>query len=279
MEKIVQETTFFQEFAKRMGQSAGPYDPQKLAQRKLKTLLDQEGTLPGFRCEKCKNRGHIPRLREDLTFVYRECDCMDMRRTLLRMEESGLGDVLNDYRFVNFQTPEPWQRSAKEAAASYANDPKGWFFVGGQSGSGKTHLCCAIAGQLMRSGKRLVYMPWCQDAPRLKLGRYENKAAMELLESIKTAPVLYIDDLLKTPAGPQGRQSPTNADVILAFEIINYRYLQKLPTVISTELYPEELNAIDEAMAGRIVERSGEYTLRIKRDVKKDFRMKGVLEL
>ncbi len=262
-----------------MGQSAGAFDPEKLAQKKLKTLLDEEGTLPGFRCEKCKNRGSIPRLREDLTFVYRQCDCMDMRRTLLRMEESGLGDVLNDYRFSSFQTPEPWQRSAKEAAVSYANDPKGWFFIGGQSGSGKTHLCCAIAGQLMRAGKRLVYMPWCQDAPKLKLGRYEDKAAIALLENIKTAPVLYIDDLLKTPAGPQGRANPTNADITLAFEIINHRYLQKLPTVISTELYPEELKAIDEAMAGRIMERSREYTLRIVRLPGKDYRMKGVLEL
>lgn len=279
MEKLAMEKIFLQKLAKRMGQSECVYDPNRLAQMKLKTLLEQEGTLPGFRCEKCKNRGSIPRLREDLSFVYRECDCMDMRRTLLRMEESGLTDVLNDYTFGKFSASQPWQRSAKNAAMSYASDPKGWFFIGGQSGSGKTHLCCAIARHIMESGKRLVYMPWCQDAPKLKIGRYEDKKTIDLLENIKTAPVLYIDDLLKTPAGPQGRQNPTNADVILAFEIINHRYLQKLPTVISTELYPEELCAIDEALAGRIMERSGKNALRIARTMEKDYRMKGVLEL
>lgn len=279
MENVNSQTIFSQKLAKRMGQSVNVYSEEEFLQRKLKTLLDEEGTIPGFRCEKCKNRGSIPYINQDKSFVHRRCDCMDMRSTLRRMEESGLKNVLNDYTFGKFLTPEPWQEAAKQAAEGYALNPEGWFFIGGQSGSGKSHLCCAIARHFMQNGKRLVYMPWCEDASKLKFGRNESKSAMDLLENIKTAPVLYIDDFLKTPAGAQGRTKPTNADITLAFEIINYRYLQDLPTVISTELYPEELYAFDEAMAGRIMERSGQNSLRIIRAMEKNYRMKGVLEL
>ena len=270
---------FSQRLGKFTGQSAPVYDPESLARKKLQTLLDQEGELKGFRCEKCKNKGAIPFLREDLSIAFRECDCRAMRRTLARMEESGLKDVLNVYTFSRFETGESWQRTAKQAAQAYAQNPEGWFFMGGQSGSGKTHLCTAIARQLMLDGRRLVYMAWCQDAPRVKFGRHEDPAAMEMLQNFKTAPVLYIDDLLKTPAGPQGRTKPTGGDISLAFEIINYRYLQNLPTVISTELYPDELNAIDEALAGRIMEKAAQNLLRIRRDVGKNWRLKGVMEL
>lgn len=279
MEKVDYQGIYSRRLERLTGRSADAFDQDAYMQRKLKTLLDEEGTLPGFRCEKCKNRGSIPYIAEDNRFVFRVCDCMDMRSTLRRMEESGLKNVLNNYTFGKFLTHEPWQAAAKQAAEAYARDPEGWFFIGGQSGSGKSHLCTAIARHFMQNGKRLVYMPWGEDAAKLKFGRHENKELMDLLENIKTAPVLYIDDFLKTPAGAQGRTKPSNADIALAFEIVNYRYLQDLPTVISSELYPAELYAIDEAMGGRIMECSRKNTLCITRGMEKDYRMKGVLEL
>ena len=67
-----------------------------------------------------------------------------------------------------------------------------------------------------------------------------------LLTPFKTVPVLYIDDLFKTEAG----KLPTTADVNIAFEIINHRYINPdYITVISTEKTMDELIAIDEAVA------------------------------
>ena len=49
----------------------------------------------------------------------------------------------------------------------------------------------------------------------------------------------------------------TDADINLAFEILNARYNDPmLRTVISSELPVEKILAIDEAVGGRIVERA-----------------------
>jgi chromosomal replication initiation ATPase DnaA len=50
--------------------------------------------------------------------------------------------------FDKFIVTEQWQADAKQAAIDYSNNPDvNWFFAGGQNGSGKTHICTAIAGK------------------------------------------------------------------------------------------------------------------------------------
>lgn len=79
-----------------------------------------------------------------------------------------------------------------------------------------------------------------------------------ILQPLKDVPVLYIDDMYKTGKG----QSPTTADVNLAFELINYRYNDETKrTIISTERTLDELMSIDEAVGSRIYERSKGYRL------------------
>ena len=76
----------------------------------------------------------------------------------------------------------------------------------------------------------------------------------EPLERLKRIPVLYIDDFFKGSAN--------EADVRLAFEIINARYNDShLRTIFSSEINFEGLEEIDEAVCGRIYERSKGYRL------------------
>ena len=42
----------------------------------------------------------------------------------------------------------------------------------------------------------------------------------------------------------------------VAFEILNYRYTAKLPTIVSSECVLDDLIQIDESLAGRIAERA-----------------------
>lgn len=283
MEKVYypmteRELAFFRKRCPNMDPSGFVYDPKAALERKLNMLLEEVGDLPYYDCPKCKNRGTIPRIDDD-RIVYRVCDCRDIRLTMEAMAKSGLKDVMENYTFARFEENEPWQKAAKKAAVDYAEDPKGWFFICGQSGSGKSHLCTAIAREVMLKGKKLVYMPWREDATAIKSMKGDDPRRETRLTEIKSAPVLYIDDLLKTAAGLDGRTVPTNADINLAFEIINYRYLSDLPTIVSTELYPEELTAIDEATAGRILEKAKGKVLRITRDKRRNYRLKSVLEL
>lgn len=58
--------------------------------------------------------------------------------------------------------------------------------------------------------------------------------------------MLYIDDLLKGKI--------TESDVNILYEIVNYRYMNKLPLIISTEKSVSALLDFDEAIASRMLE-------------------------
>ena len=67
-------------------------------------------------------------------------------------------------------------------------------------------------------------------------------------------------------------RSPTAADIRLAFEIINYRYVNQKVTVLSSEWTMEAMADFDEATASRIAERCGEYQIVVGRDRRKNQR-------
>lgn len=83
---------------------------------------------------------------------------------------------------------------------------------------------------------------------------------------------MYIDDLFKVGRAADGTSNPTGADVSLAFEIINYRYVNHLPTIVSTEKSPQELVGIDEATGSRIIELAGGNVYSIGRDQRRNYR-------
>jgi len=234
--------------------------PNNLEELKAATLNETEGTLTGCDCDICKNKGYIAVVK-DGNIVLRDCDCMPRRRSLLRIERSGLKSTLHECTFETFQTLEKWQEEAKAKAMKYVTYHDGkWFLASGSVGGGKTHLCTAICGQFLEQGYEVRYMLWRDEIVKLKasvvdMGEYER-----LITPLKTVKVLYIDDFFKTERGVK----PTTADINLAFEILNARYVdRKLLTIISTERTPEELLDIDEAVGSRIYERSRGYCVRI----------------
>ena len=82
-----------------------------------------------------------------------------------------------------------------------------------------------------------------------------------LLEPLKTCQVLYLDDFLKVQRGT----SPTPADIRLAFEVLDARYNHgDKPVILSTEFNLRQIAGFDEALAGRIVERSRGFAVQIQ---------------
>ena len=119
----------------------------------------------------------------------------------------------------------------------------------GQVGSGKTHLGMALANNLIKTKKvAVVYMEYRQTATKLKQIITDDYNYNMELNKFKKARVLFIDDLLKGKV--------TDADVNLLYEIVNYRYLNKLPMIVSTEKTKEELIEFDAAIASRIIQMS-----------------------
>lgn len=253
-------------------------------QRKVDLYNEDEGTAneDGYDCPICKNRGDIAILEEYPAgcwrFKIKECKCAEIHRSIRRMEKSGLKNIIRDYTFGKFEATEPWQKTIKEAAMAYAKEPDGWFFIGGQSGAGKTHLCTAICREFLLAGQQVIYMLWRDEVVKLKAAVNDYEAYGKSIERYKNAEILYIDDMFKTGRGQDGeKQVPTGADVNVAYQILGHRYNEKLPTIISSECTQDDILDIDEALGGRIVERAVAFD--IAPDRSRNYRVRKVIKI
>lgn len=238
---------------------------------KVDILNELDGTLKGYECQLCRNKGVI---YYDVNgeIVSKKCSCLPIRQSVSRIKSSGLEEPLQNLTFETFKVENEYQKQWFDKAKSYAESGNGWFYMGGQVGAGKTHLCTAIAGNFLKIGKSLRYMQWESDSAALK--QIANKPEFtSMIEPFKESDVLYIDDFFKTKAG----MPVTPADIGLAFQIINYRYINKeLITIISSERTLAEIVEIDEALGSRIYEMTTPETrINIKKDPRKNFRLKG----
>lgn len=253
-------------------------DPKAASRWLLENRVRTYNALPGrddgtgIRCPVCLGRGDIAFIPEgEERMVIRPCECLPRRRTALRLRQCGMLERSKECTLPRFRTDTPMQKGMKEAALRYLGDDTGaWFAVCGQSGAGKTHLCTAIFVRLVADrGLEGEYMIWGPALRRIKAELYAGGEA--LLERYKRAPLLYIDDLFK---GEEGKPL-SDADLRLAFELIDHRYNNRLRTVLSTERTAEQLAQLDQAVAGRIRERCGPYLINIAPEPEKNYRFRG----
>ena len=247
---------------------------EEYLQRKIDRMNAIEGDLEGQDCRKCRNKGVIY-FMQDGCEVAMKCECLKARESRRRLKASGLEKLIERYRLDNFQCFKPWQEAMRRKAEAFlAEGGDSWFFAGGQPGIGKTHLCTAIAGELLSRGNQVIYMLWRDESVKLKANvnesEYQKSAGL-----LKNCEVLYIDDLFKTQYDEfSGKpKPPTVGDVNLAFEILNYRYNNRLKTIISSEHTIDGLIRIDEAAGSRIYEMSKKFCVSFSRDPSKNQRM------
>lgn len=255
-------------FDRPAGEQFTPAELDEWERDKVRRMNEAPGTLTGYDCPKCRNKGFIYLDRD----TRRPCECMELRRGLARAHQSTLSrEMLARYTFAKYQAESPWQETALAAAKAYAKTPAGWFFMGGQPGAGKTHLCVAIMNRMLRAGWKGLYMEWRSAAQALKAAM-NTPAYMPLMEQYQAAPLLYIDDLLKVQSG--GTVPP--GDVNLAIELIysRYNHPDRL-TIISSEFTMPQLLRIDEGLGSRIRERAKSNSFDIARDPAKNQRITG----
>ena len=243
-----------------------------------------ENKVDGYDCPLCKNRGKViePVERETARgIVYtekiRECGCWKVRRSIRRIQRSGLKDVIEQYTFEKYETPEAWHETVKSIAEQFVKDEDAqFFFIGGQSGGGKTHICTAMCNAFMRQRREVRYMLWMDESKELKAKVNEPQYEIDM-DRLKSVDVLYIDDFLKTANG----DAPTRGDLNLAIELVNSRYNSKGKiTIISSEFIADNLLDMDEALMGRIVEAcKGRFEINIPKDRKKNWRLRSRITL
>lgn len=252
------------------------FDPLAMARNRRDTVNRTPGTLTGYDCPDCLNRGYSAHIREDGSLYTVGCKCVNIRRCKRQMEASGLKNALDQMQFANYTVDEEWQRRILAGAKDFAGNPTGWILFAGQPGAGKTHLLVAVCSARLNVGDEVRYASWRDTVADLKSAALDSEKRSKTLAALKCAQVLFIDDFFKGRSA-DGNNRPTPADVNLAFELLNHRYVNRLTTMISTELEPEDLLAIDEALGSRIIEMAKPHTFVIARHPKRNYRLRGMV--
>lgn len=200
-------------------------------------------------CPYCKGLGYV---RADVPVGHPDfgkllpCTCRLAEMAQQRVERLRALGNLDALAHMTFDTfvPEghglPPQkqenlRHAYETAQTFAENPSGWLLIKGGYGCGKTHLAAAIANRCVERGQPVLFVtvPDLLDHLRATYGPASTVTYDERFEQVRTAPVLILDDL--------GTEAPTFWAQEKLFQILNYRYNARLPTVITTNHELEEI--------------------------------------
>ena len=195
----------------------------------------------------CPICGGIGYLRRDLPIDHPDfgkiipCSCrseeitQSARERLFRM--SSL-DALKELRFENFEkrgrvglgvTQASSLENAYNQARNFAEHREGWLMLSGPYGCGKTHLAAAIANHAIESGVATLFLTVPDLLDWLRYAYSGGDMSFEeRFEDIRGIPLLVLDDF--------GTQNATAWAQEKIFQILNYRYINHLPTVVTSNL-------------------------------------------
>ena len=218
-------------------------------------------------CEYCKNKLYRKTIEWELydtkrtiTLDYERCECnkakeywneydlkklriLEEERKLELMQEfsrkvekiiknSKMSKRNLNYKFQNFELNTNNQKvfnNLKNYSEKLVNgiEKKGLILVG-NNGVGKTHLACSIANKLIENGIPVIYGTLINLLAELR-NSYDvdnNISEMEIIKLYKNVDLLIIDDL--------GKEKPSEWGLEKLFTIINSRYENNLPVIITT---------------------------------------------
>ena len=216
------------------------------AQEKLYQLLNHRynSQLPtvvttNFRPEDLEERLRIRLLDPSLTNL---CIVEDWEASGLQRVGGAMLERLAEMSFANF---DPRGRAVDEyqaetvrrvfrRACAFAQDPSGWLVLQGLPGTGKTHLAAAIANERAGKGQPAYFVTTPDLLDHLRAAYHpDSKVSYDkVFEAMRTTRLLILDDL--------GAQSSTPWAEEKLFQLLNYRYNAKLPTVITTNLHLDD---------------------------------------
>jgi DNA replication protein DnaC len=174
-------------------------------------------------------------------------------------------ELQKNMTFINFKrrtelTTEQQDNmdTAYRLAFDFAKNPEGWLVFMGETGCGKTHLAAAIVNHRYESGKPALFVVVPDFLDHLRSIFYpESKISYDkFFESVKSNPLLVLDDF--------GEHIETQWVKEKIYQLINYRYNARLPTVITTQYSLDEImNNLDASVSSRLADRLISVTFNI----------------
>jgi DNA replication protein DnaC len=200
-------------------------------------------------CPICKGMGYltldVPVGHPDFNKLV-PCRCTEARLTAERTHALQAASSIGQLSRLTFDTflpegvslPDPARINLREAykqSVEFARNPQGWLVLIGGYGCGKTHLAAAIANYRMELGHAVMFVVVPDLLDYLRAAYAPNSAITfdERLEAIRETPLLILDDLGAHNSTPWAQEK--------LFQILNHRYNGRLPTVITSNQRPEEM--------------------------------------
>jgi len=218
-----------------------------------------------IQCHKCTKQGEslfdcwqlTPMIIDNtIGFSAGQCDkqrkAYISKRTARIMEQSRIGERFKNRRFETFKTNAS-NRKAYETCLSYTrsfNKKSNGLLLVGEYGTGKTHLAVAMIHELAKKSVYGVFITTPELLQKIRTSfNNEDYNQNEIMDIVKTTEFLVLDDL--------GAEKVTDWVREQFYMIINARYENMLPTVITTNL---SFNELEKQIGKRIVSRIIEMT-------------------
>ena len=188
----------------------------------------------------------------------------ERRRQETLLKNSGLTGAMNDMTIANFKAREGTEKALgfiKEYLANWPDmrrEGTGFVLIGGY-GNGKSHMAAAVVHELLAKGIPASFQPVAELLKRIKAtfddsGRETEHGITELMQHMEC---LVLDDI--------GSQRMTHWAQEYLFTLVDYRYRNKLPMIITTNCSAVDgEGSLTDAIGGRIVDRLLERCILIK---------------
>lgn len=226
-----------------------------------------------YKCSICHDTGWILTRQEHAQPLAHPCECTKRRQSKKQWKSCGLNPEMHEYTFTSIKVWNEASKNAKDTAVAYYTDFNNIrkkrinsIILCGQVGSGKTHLSIALSLNFIKTGINVVYMPYRDTVTSIKQNICDNEYYSKTISRFQKCDILLIDDLFK------GKVS--ESDINIMFEIINYRYLNFMPVIVSSEFPIEKILDFDEGIGSRIYEMCRDYIVENKRDFKNNYRLR-----
>ena len=149
--------------------------------------------------------------------------------TFENFKPNGLINALTDPQLLSLQT-------AYHSSQEFASKLNGWLLLMGQYGCGKTHLAAAIANRAVEMGVPTLFLTVPDLLDWIRFSYNDPSTTFEQrFDEIRNIQLLVLDDFGTENATPWAQEK--------LFQILNYRYQNKLPLVITTNQVMESIEA------------------------------------
>jgi DNA replication protein DnaC len=213
-------------------------------------------------CTVCGGAGYLrTELPPDDPFFGQPVPCKCKEREIEEKRRRQLDrfnslDLFSSRTFATFNATVPGVQEAYDAARRFASDPMGWLVLSGTYGCGKTHLAAAIAHERLTAGSSVFFaaVPDLLDHLRAAFAPTSEVTYDAMFDTIREVALLVLDDL--------GSENGTAWASEKLFQLINFRYNARMPTVITTNNQLQ--SRMDERIRSRLADLSFVQYLVIK---------------